>query len=93
MSGGHLVGSCPLIHPNISYYFRVSLIQNIVSKCKREKKDLGVIIDTELKFYAQCFAVVNKVKGLLGLIKMGFLKISAYAYVYKPMQIICTTHP
>jgi len=43
----------------------------------REEKDLGVIIDTELQFYAQSLAVVNKPNSLIGLIKEGFLKISA----------------
>ena len=29
----------------------------------REEKDLGMIIDAELKFHAQCSAVVNRLIG------------------------------
>ena len=34
-----------------------------------EEKDLGVLIDCNLKFHSQCSAVVNKANRLLGLIK------------------------
>ena len=37
-----------------------------------EEKDLGVLIDCNLKFHSQCSAVVNKANRLLGLIKQTF---------------------
>jgi len=46
-----------------------------IEKVSKEK-DLGVIIDTELKFHVQCSAIVNKANRLLGLIKRTFLSIS-----------------
>ena len=45
-----------------------------------EEKDLGVLIDCNLKFYSQCSAVVNKANRLLGLIKQTFLNISADSF-------------
>ena len=34
-----------------------------------EEKDLGVIIDRDLKFHTQTAAVINKANRLLGLLK------------------------
>jgi len=43
--------------------------------------------NTELKFHVQCLAVVNKASRLLGLIKKGFLRISAdmFTSLYKSL--------
>jgi len=40
-------------------------MEGIDIKKIRGEKDLGVVIDTELKFHAQCSAVVNKANRLL----------------------------
>ena len=45
-----------------------------------EEKDLGVLIDCNLKFYSQCLAVVNKANRLLGLIQQTFSNISADSF-------------
>ena len=53
----------------------------------REEKDLGVIIDAELKFHSQCSVVVNKANRLLGLIKKSFLNITTdmFTSLYKAL--------
>jgi len=66
------------------------------------EKDLGVIIDAEFKFYAQCSAVVNKANQLLWLIKKNFLCItpemftSLYKALVRPVleywNLICGPH-
>ena len=50
-----------------------------------EEKDLGVLIDCNLKFHSQCSAVVNKANRLLGLIKQTFSDISvdSFTCLYK----------
>jgi len=54
-----------------------------------EEKDLGVIIDTELKFHVQCSAIVNKSKynRLLHLIKKLLLHITPemFTTLYKTL--------
>ena len=46
-----------------------------------EGKDLGVLIDCNLKFHSQCSAVVDKANNrLLGLIKQTFSNISADSF-------------
>ena len=51
------------------------------------EKDLGVIIDAEFKFHAQCSAVVNKANRLLGIIKKSFLCITPemFTSLYKAL--------
>ena len=51
-------------NPNHPYTMADIILQDIF-----EEKDLGVIIDKNLKFHAQTTAVVNKANRLLGLIK------------------------
>ena len=50
-----------------------------------EEKDLGVLIDCNLKFHSQCSTVVNKANRLLGLIKQTFSDISvdSFTCLYK----------
>ena len=45
-----------------------------------EEKDLGVLIDCNLKFHSQCSAMVNKTNGLLGLTKQTFSNVSADSF-------------
>ena len=46
-----------------------------------EEKDLGVVIDCNLKFHGQCAAMINKANRLLGLIKRRFLTLSENLFV------------
>jgi len=52
-----------------------------------EEKDLGVLIDCNLKFHSQSSAVVNKANRLLGLIKWSFLSLSedSFLSLYKSL--------
>ena len=52
-----------------------------------EEKDLGVVIDCNLKFHGQCSAVINKANRLLGLIKRTFLTLSedVFLSLYKSL--------
>ena len=56
-------------------------------KRSERKKDLGVIIDAQLKFHSQCSVVVNKANRLLGLIKKSFLNITTdmFTSLYKAL--------
>ena len=56
-----------------------------------EEKDLGLLIDYNLKFHSQCSAVVNKANKLLGLIKWTFLSLSEDSFLYF-IQNIGTTY-
>ena len=63
------VSKCKVLHlgqfnPNHSYTMADIILQDVF-----EEKDLGEIIDKDLKFHAQTAAVVNKANRLLGLIK------------------------
>ena len=54
-----------------------------------EEKDLGVLIDCNLKFHSQCSAVVNKANRLLGLIKQTFSDISVDSFTCLYKSIVC----
>jgi len=61
---------------NVSYYILVRVIVDIATRVNgmdivkvNEEKDLGVLIDCNLKFHGQCSAVINKANRLLGIIK------------------------
>ena len=56
-----------------------------------EEKDLGVIIDKDLKFHVQTAAVINKANRLLGLIKKCFVNISIESFIilYKSLVRPC----
>ena len=47
---------------------------NILEQVK-EEKDLGVLIDAELKFHKQTAAAVKKANSVLGLIKKSFINL------------------
>ena len=56
-----------------------------------EEKDLGVLIDCNLKFHSQCSTVVNKVNRLLGLVKETFSNIlQIHLHVYTNHALV---HP
>ena len=63
-------------NPNHSYTMADIILQDVF-----EEKDLGVIIDKDLKFHAQTAAVVNKANRLLGLIKKCFVNISIKSFI------------
>ena len=52
-----------------------------------EHKDLGAIIDSNLKFHSQASAVTNKANRILGLIKKSFnsLNIRSLPILYKSL--------
>ena len=58
-----------------------------------EEKDLGVLIDCNLKFHSQCLAVVNKANRLLGLTKQTVSGISPVCrFIYMFIQINSTSY-
>ena len=85
------VSKCKVLHlgqfnPNHSYTMADIILQDVF-----EEKDLGVIIDKDLKFHAQTAAVVNKANRLLGLIKKCFVNISIKSFIilYKSLVRPC----
>ena len=54
-----------------TYYMEEQPLQ-VVSQYKHTHKDLGVIIDSNLKFHSQATAVTNKANRILGPIKKSF---------------------
>ena len=65
-------GKCKVLHignnnPNYQYKMNGQKLKQI-----KEEKDLGVIVDDELKFHKQTAAAVKKANSRLGLIKKSF---------------------
>jgi len=54
-----------------------------------EKKDLGVIIDNQLKFHAQTASVSNKSCTLLVLIKKSFVNTSKDCFLQLYKSLVC----
>ena len=70
------ISKCKLLHigqSNPRYSYKMNGVD--ITKVN-EEKDLGVVIDCNLKFHGQCSAVINKANRLLGLIKRTFLTLS-----------------
>ena len=69
-------------HPE-HYY----VINNHVLEKSEQEKDLGVIIDKNLKFHAHTAAAVKKANQVLGLIKKSCHSRDSYTIktLYKPM--------
>ena len=75
------ISKCKLLHigqNNPRYCYKMNR-ENIIKV--NEEKDLGVVIDCNLKFHGQCAAVINKANRLLGLIKRTFLALSENLFV------------
>ena len=86
---GHIVLHIGQFNPRYCYRMKGLDIVKV-----NEEKDLGVLIDRNLKFHSQCLEVVNKANGLLGLIKRTFLGLledlflSLYKTLVRPIAMV-----
>ena len=69
------VGKCKSLHIGRNNQHHVYKMSNQDLEQVYEEKDLGVLIDAELKFHKQTSAAVKKANSILGLIKKSFLKL------------------
>ena len=79
------ISKCQVPHlgranPNHTYYINSEPLQNV-----NEEKDLGVIIDNQLKFHSHVSSVVSKASKLLAVIRQSFslLDTETFPYLYK----------
>ena len=75
------ISKCKLLHigqNNPRYCYKMNGVDIIKVN---EEKDLGVVINCNLKFHGQCAAVINKANRPLGLIKRTFLTLSENLFV------------
>ena len=67
---GLIIGNCPLMFQNARFFnpYRKYKMNGNTMK----KKDLGVIMDLDLKFHKQSASAIKKANVTLGLIKKSF---------------------
>ena len=67
------IGKCKSLHIGCSNNRTIYKMDNQELQQVREEKDLGVLIDEELKFHKQTAAAVKKANSILGLITKSFV--------------------
>jgi len=71
---GLIIGNCPLMFQNARFfnpYQKYKMNGNTLTHTNKEK-DLGVIMDLDLKFHKQSASAIKKANVTLGLIKKSF---------------------
>ena len=67
------IGKCKSLHIGRNNNRTSYKMNNQELKQVREEKDLGVLIDEDLKFHKQTVAAVKKANSILGLIRKSFV--------------------
>ena len=89
------IGKCKSLHIGRSNNRTIYKMDNQELQQVREEKDLGVLIDEELKFHKQTAAAVKKANSILGLIRKSFVdfdKVSMgllYKSLFRPHLEYC----
>ena len=85
------VSKCTILHLGRTECNHAYTMDGCDSKQASEDKDLGIIIDSQLKFHKHVTVTVSKTRRLLGMINKFFINLSplTFPYLYKSIVRPC----